>query len=64
MQALQIAREINYAELLFAASRDLGTLLCQLGQKEQGLPLLELALAVGLCGKPSANIWDFSPILP
>jgi tetratricopeptide (TPR) repeat protein len=47
MQALQIAREINYAELLFAASRDLGSLLSQVGQKEDGLPLLQQALAVG-----------------
>ncbi len=47
LHALQIAREINYAELIFAASRDLGSLLCQAGQKQQGLPLLQQALAVG-----------------
>ena len=47
IEALKLARETNAADLLFAVSRDLGDLLCQLGQKEHGLPLLEQALAVG-----------------
>lgn len=47
VQALQIAQEINNAELYFDASRDLGHLLCMVGQKDDGFPILQQALEVG-----------------
>jgi len=34
-EACKIARETNAADLLFAVSRDLGNVLCQLGQKSR-----------------------------
>ncbi len=46
-EALQLCHETNNAEGMFNVSLNLGSLLCQLGQKEQGLPLLEQALAMG-----------------
>ncbi len=45
--AFQLSHETNNAEGLFNVSRDLGSLLCQLDQKEQGLPLLQQALEIG-----------------
>jgi tetratricopeptide (TPR) repeat protein len=46
-EALQLSHETKNAEGLFNVSRDLGTLLCQAGQKEQGPTLLRQALEVG-----------------
>jgi len=55
IEAFKLARETNAADLLFAVSRDLGTLLCQMGQKEQGLPLLQQSLVMGQqMGHPDA----------
>ncbi len=47
MEALQISLETQRPYDIFDESLALGNLLCQLGQTEQGLPLLEQALAVG-----------------
>ncbi|MCK6622328.1 MAG: tetratricopeptide repeat protein [Calditrichia bacterium] len=56
VRALQLAQETQYAQGLFNVSRDLGRLLCQLGSKEQGLPLLKQALALGQAmGHPGAG---------
>jgi tetratricopeptide (TPR) repeat protein len=45
--ALQIAIGTNRPYDIFDESRDLGNLLCRIGQKKQGLPLLQQALALG-----------------
>ena len=56
VQALKLAQETQNAEGLFNVSRDLGNVLCQLGEKEQGLPLLQQALQVGRSmGHPGAG---------
>ena len=47
LQALQLAKETQNAEGLYHVSRDLGSLLCRVGQKQDGLALLQQALAVG-----------------
>ncbi|MDQ7054547.1 MAG: tetratricopeptide repeat protein [candidate division KSB1 bacterium] len=46
-EALQLALETQNALGMYNVSRDLGHLLCQLGDTEHGLPLLRQAVQVG-----------------
>jgi tetratricopeptide (TPR) repeat protein len=46
-EALQLAQETNNAEGLLNVARDFGNLLCLIGQKEEGVKLLQLSLEVG-----------------
>jgi len=47
MQAYQLAIETQDAMGLFQVGQDLGDVLCQMGQKAQGLPLLQQAYQIG-----------------
>ncbi|MDZ7291974.1 MAG: tetratricopeptide repeat protein [candidate division KSB1 bacterium] len=46
-EALQLSFETNNAEGLFNVARDLGNVLCLIGQKKEGVKLLQQSLAVG-----------------
>ncbi|MCB9503719.1 MAG: tetratricopeptide repeat protein [Deferribacteres bacterium] len=46
-KALLLAQETQRPYDIFDELRDLGILLCQLGNKKQGLPLLQQALQLG-----------------
>jgi tetratricopeptide (TPR) repeat protein len=46
-EALQLSIETNRPYDIFDESRDLGVLLCRLGDKKQGLSLLQQSLEVG-----------------
>jgi hypothetical protein len=46
-QQLQAAHETNNTEGLFNVSRDLGNVLCIIGQKKEGVRLLQVSFAVG-----------------
>ena len=47
MKAYKIAMEIKDATALFHIGRDLGAILCQAGQKEEGLPMLQRSYEIG-----------------
>lgn len=47
MKAYKIAMEIKDATALFHIGRDLGVNLCQSGQKEEGLPMLQRSYEIG-----------------
>jgi tetratricopeptide (TPR) repeat protein len=46
-EALKLALETNRRIDIFDECRDLGQLLCKIGQKEKGVPLLKQALQLG-----------------
>jgi tetratricopeptide (TPR) repeat protein len=45
--AYRIATEINDAMLVYSVGRDLGNVLCKLGQEEEGIEMLKRSLAIG-----------------
>jgi len=47
IKALQLSRKSGNAKGIFNVSRHLGRLLCRLGQKETGIPLLRQAIDIG-----------------